>query len=154
MAGHLLDVRNLSVRFHTAYGPVDAVRNVSWHVDRGETLAILGESGSGKSTILRAVAGLIPGWSGRIAVEGKPVAGLRRDRAFQKTVQMVFQDPYASLHPRHSVDRVLSETLALQGLGDVDRRMTRLLEDVGLGRGFRFLQPLVAHLRPLRRCGM
>jgi len=56
-------------------------------------------------------------------------------------VQMVFQDPYASLHPRHSVDRVLSETLALQGLGDVDRRITRLLEDVGLGRGFRFRYP-------------
>ncbi len=137
----MLDVSDLDVWFGPAHARVTAVKGATFSVAPGESFGLVGESGSGKSTILRAVAGLISGWSGRIAVEGKPVAGLRRDRAFQKTVQMVFQDPYASLHPRHSVDRVLSETLALQGLGDVDRRITRLLEDVGLGRGFRFRFP-------------
>lgn len=137
----MLEVQGLDVWFGPTHGRVTAVQGASFVVAPGESFGLVGESGSGKSTILRAVAGLIPGWSGRIAVDGKPVSGMRRDQAFKKTVQMVFQDPYASLHPRHSVDRVLSETLALQGLGDVDRRITRLLEDVGLGRGFRFRYP-------------
>ena len=137
----MLDVQDLDVWFGPAHGRVTAVQGASFAVAPGESFGLVGESGSGKSTILRAVAGLIPGWSGRIAVDGKPVSGMPRDRAFKKTVQMVFQDPYASLHPRHSVDRVLSETLALQGLGDVDRRIARLLDDVGLGRGFRFRYP-------------
>ncbi|MBB1491590.1 MULTISPECIES: ABC transporter ATP-binding protein [unclassified Paracoccus (in: a-proteobacteria)] len=137
----MLEVQDLDVWFGPAHDRTLAVRGASFAVAAGESFGLVGESGSGKSTILRAVAGLIPGWSGRIAVDGKPVSGMRRDQAFKKTVQMVFQDPYASLHPRHSVDRVLSETLALQGLGDVDQRITRLLEDVGLGRGFRFRYP-------------
>ena len=64
---HLLEVRNLSVRFHTAQGIVDAVKNVSWHVDRGETLAILGESGSGKSVSSSAIMNLIDCPPGEIA---------------------------------------------------------------------------------------
>ena len=76
MAGHLLEVRNLSVRFHTAHGTVDAVRNVSWHVDRGETLAILGEIGSGKSVSSSAIMNLIdcpPGEivSGEVLFDGR-----------------------------------------------------------------------------------
>ena len=137
----MLKVQDLDVWFGPAHDRALAVRGVSFAVAPGESFGLVGESGSGKSTILRAVAGLIPGWSGTIAVEGKSVSGMRRDQAFKKTVQMVFQDPYASLHPRHYVGRVLSETLALQGLGDVDRRTTRLLDDVGLGRGFRFRYP-------------
>jgi len=137
----MLEVQGLDVWFGLAHDRVTAVRGASFAVAPGESFGLVGESGSGKSTILRAVAGLIPGWSGRIAVNGRAVSAMRRDRAFKKTVQMVFQDPYASLHPRHSVDRVLSETLSLQGLGDVDRRITRLLGDVGLGQGFRFRYP-------------
>ncbi|MEY8837612.1 ABC transporter ATP-binding protein, partial [Cribrihabitans sp. XS_ASV171] len=76
-----------------------------------------------------------------IEVEGKRIEGARRDRAFFKTVQMVFQDPYASLHPRHTVDQVLSETLSLHGMGDIDARVVRLLDDVGLGARFRFRYP-------------
>lgn len=137
----MLRVENLDVWFGFPPNRVDAVKSASFSVAEGESFGLVGESGSGKSTILRAIAGLIPSWSGTIEVAGKPVTGSHRDRAFYKTAQMVFQDPYASLHPRHSVDAVLSETLRLQGMDDIDRRITRLLEDVGLGRGFRFRYP-------------
>ena len=137
----MLSVADLDVWFGRPPDRVDAVRGASFSVARGESFGLVGESGSGKSTILRAIAGLVPDWSGRIEVDGRPVSGARRDRAFFKTVQMVFQDPYASLHPRHSVDAVLSETLRLQGMDDIDARIARLLDDVGLGRGFRFRYP-------------
>ncbi len=67
--------------------------------------------------------------------------GRDRSRGFYRRVQMVFQDPYASLHPRHTVDRVLSEVMRLHGLDDIDRRIPQLLDDVGLGPGFRFRYP-------------
>ncbi|MFB2532473.1 ABC transporter ATP-binding protein [Paracoccus sp. p3-h83] len=137
----MLNVDHLDVWFGRDEGRVLAVQDATFSVARGESFGLVGESGSGKSTILRAIAGLIEGWSGQITVDGQPVSGTSRDRAFHKTVQMVFQDPYASLHPRHSVDRVLSETLHLQGMGGIDARITRLLDDVGLGRGFRFRYP-------------
>ncbi|RNF35026.1 ABC transporter ATP-binding protein [Paracoccus methylarcula] len=137
----MLTIDDLDVWFGYPPDRVDAVRNAAFSVAKGESFGLVGESGSGKSTILRAVAGLIDSWSGRIEVDGHPVHARRRDRAFYKTVQMVFQDPYASLHPRHSVDAVLSEALSLQGMDDIDRRIAKLLEDVGLGRGFRFRYP-------------
>jgi ABC-type dipeptide/oligopeptide/nickel transport system ATPase subunit len=75
----------------------------------------VGESGSGKSTVLRAVCGLAPVSGGAVRLKGAPVR-TPRPRAFLRQVQMVFQDPYASLHPRHTVDRVLSEPLAIHRL--------------------------------------
>lgn len=137
----MLKIDNLDVWFGMPPDRVDAVKSAGFIVAQGESFGLVGESGSGKSTILRAVAGLIGSWSGQIEVDGKPVKGDRRDRAFYKTVQMVFQDPYASLHPRHSVDAVLSEALRLHGMGEVNQRIDKLLDDVGLGRGFRFRYP-------------
>ncbi len=137
----MLDVKNLSVWFGHPPARVDAVRNVSFSVRAGESFGLVGESGSGKSTILRAITGLAPNWSGEVTVEGEKISGNRRSRQFHKRVQMVFQDPYASLHPRHSVDSVLSETLRLQGMTDIDARIPRLLDQVGLGKGFRFRYP-------------
>ncbi|KRW97759.1 ABC transporter ATP-binding protein [Paracoccus sp. MKU1] len=137
----MLTVEDLDVWFGHPPERVDAVQSASFTVPQGESFGLVGESGSGKSTILRAIAGLIDTWSGRIEVAGETIAGRHRTRTFHKTVQMVFQDPYASLHPRHSVDRVLSETLRLQGMDRVDQRITRLLDQVGLGQGFRFRYP-------------
>ena len=137
----MLTVEALDVWFGHPPARVDAVRAAGFHVAPGESFGLVGESGSGKSTILRAVTGLIDTWSGRIEVAGQAVAGRHRSREFHKTVQMVFQDPYASLHPRHSVDRVLSETLHLQGMDRIDQRIATLLDSVGLGRGFRFRYP-------------
>lgn len=136
-----LEISNLNVWFGDGPDRVDAVKGASFAVAQGESFGLVGESGSGKSTILRAMTGLAPTWSGGITVEGTPLSGAKRDKGFFRTVQMVFQDPYASLHPRHTVDQVLSETLQLHGIGDIDNRVEQLLKDVGLDRRFRFRYP-------------
>jgi len=113
------------------------LKGVSLEVREGESYGLVGESGSGKSTLLRAIAGLAPLASGTITVNGK-VLGKRRDKAFYREVQMVFQDPYGSLHPRQTVDRLLQEPLAIHGFADGEKRIERALDEVGLGTGFRF----------------
>lgn len=138
MSGILME--NLNVWFGEHDDRVDAVIGASFSVEAGGSFGLVGESGSGKSTILRTMTGLVPTWDGRMEYLGKPL-GRMRDRSFYRTVQMVFQDPYASLHPRHSVDQLLSETLFLHGFKDINTRITRLLDDVGLGSTFRFRYP-------------
>jgi len=133
-------VHELDVWFGEGRDRVEAVRAASIDVAAGESFGLVGESGSGKSTILRALVGLVPTWRGTLAI-GEESLGRRRSRAFHHTVQMVFQDPYASLHPRHSVDQLLHETLRLHGFRDVDARIVRLLADVGLDARFRFRYP-------------
>ncbi len=135
-----IEIENLNVWFGEGADRVDAVKGASFTVASGESFGLVGESGSGKSTILRALMGLVPTWSGVMKVDGEPL-GKTRPRGFFKQVQMVFQDPYASLHPRHTVDAVLGETLRLHGFADIDARILRLLDDVGLGPSFRFRYP-------------
>ncbi|MBC6404727.1 MAG: ABC transporter ATP-binding protein [Rhodospirillales bacterium] len=135
-----LAVEKLSVTFGQGRRRVEAVRCVSFGVEAKGSYGLVGESGSGKSTVLRAVCGLAPVSTGRIEIDGKPVEG-RRSLAFARLVQMVFQDPYASLHPRHTVDRTLSEPLAIHGLNDRHRRVERALAGVGLDLSFRFRFP-------------
>lgn len=137
---NMLEIEQLNVWFGRSRDRVDAVKGATFDVGQGESFGLVGESGSGKSTILRAIVGLAPTWSGRITVQQEAVQKAR-PKAFYKTVQMVFQDPYASLHPRHSVDQVLGETLHLHGFKEIDARVVQLLEDVGLGQKFRFRYP-------------
>ena len=114
-----------------------ALKGVSLEVREGESYGLVGESGSGKSTLLKAITGLAPVASGTITVNGKTL-GKSRDKAFYREVQMVFQDPYGSLHPRQTVDRLLQEPLAIHGFADGEKRIERALDEVGLGNGFRF----------------
>ncbi|MCY1666004.1 ABC transporter ATP-binding protein [Rhizobium sp. SL86] len=134
MTREVLSVRDMVVVFDEFV----ALNGVSMSVAEGESFGLVGESGSGKSTLLRAVAGLNVFESGTLTVSGKRYEGHRRDRDFYRTVQMVFQDPYGSLHPRQTVDRLLLEPLAIHGFTDVDARIARALDEVGLGSGFRF----------------
>ncbi|EYD76012.1 Dipeptide transport ATP-binding protein DppF [Rubellimicrobium mesophilum DSM 19309] len=123
-----------------AYNGVPVVHDVSFDVAEGESFALVGESGSGKSTVLKAITGLAPEWTGSIGILGAPVSH-QPDRTLARTVQMVFQDPYGSLHPRKTVDAVLTEALAIHGIGDRDARVEAVLRDVGLDRRFRFRYP-------------
>jgi peptide/nickel transport system ATP-binding protein len=133
-------IENLNVWFSEGDDRVDAVKGANFEVPVGGSFGLVGESGSGKSTILRALTGMVKTWNGRMEMLGQEL-GPTRDKSFYRAVQMVFQDPYGSLHPRHSVDRVLSETLHLHGFSDIDNRVSKLLEDVGLGPEFRFRYP-------------
>jgi peptide/nickel transport system ATP-binding protein len=140
MTETLLETRDLDVTFRRGRDRVPAVRDVSIAVTRGESYGIVGESGSGKSTVLRAICGLAPVSGGQILLDGAPIPD-PRDAAFYRRVQMVFQDPYASLHPRHTIDRVLSEPLAIHGFDRREERIEQALAEVGLGEGFRFRYP-------------
>ncbi|WP_457577547.1 ABC transporter ATP-binding protein [Desulfomarina sp.] len=135
-----IELEHVDVWFGEGEDRVDAVIDAAFTVPLGGSFGLVGESGSGKSTILRAITGLAPTWSGRIAVLGNDL-GKERDKEFYRAVQMVFQDPYASLHPRQTVDHVLTEALALHGFDDVNRRIVDILDDVGLDQSFRFRWP-------------
>ena len=121
------------------YDGFAAVDDVGFEVAPGESFGIVGESGSGKSTVLRAICGLAPMTAGHVRLVGSD--SVPGSKAYRRCVQMVFQDPYGSLHPRQTVDRILAEPLAIHPLGDTDARIEQALADVGLGDGFRFRYP-------------
>ncbi len=132
----MIAVRDLRVSFVAA----TVVDGVSFHVPPEEMFGLVGESGCGKSTVLRVLCGLNPAWSGQVVIGGKAMSPVR-DRAFFKDVQMVFQDPYGSLHPRHTVNTALTEPLAIHGIGGADGRVAAVLDQVGLGGAFRYRYP-------------
>ena len=137
-----LEVKNLRV----TYDGFVAVSDTSFCVRPGESFGIVGESGSGKSTVLRAICGLAPRQSGDVQLIGQSSPALAvqpapGSKAFRRQVQMVFQDPYGSLHPRQTVDRLLAEPLAIHSIGDAESRIESALDEVGLGTGFRFRYP-------------
>ncbi len=136
----MIRVENLNVAFGSGRTRVQAVRNASFYVGAGESFGLVGESGSGKSTVLRAIAGLHSHWTGTIEVDGVALER-KRPRAFRKLLQMVFQDPFGSLHPRHTVDFILKEPLAIHRFDNAERRILKALDEVGLGPEFRFRYP-------------
>ena len=136
----MIRVRDLRVVFGDGDAAIHAVGGVDFDVAEGESFGLVGESGSGKSTVLRALVGFNPDWTGEIVIAGQAQTG-KRDKAFFRDCQMVFQDPYGSLHPRYTVDRILSEPIEIHRLGDADRRIGQVLRDVGLGPEFRFRFP-------------
>jgi oligopeptide transport system ATP-binding protein len=118
-------------------GEVKAVDDVSFYVKKGETLGIVGESGCGKSTTGRLLMRLIEASDGKIVFEDKEITSMTKSelRKTRRDIQMVFQDPYASLNPRHSVEQILEEPLIVHGIGSKEERRKRvkeMLEVVGL----------------------
>jgi ABC-type dipeptide/oligopeptide/nickel transport system ATPase subunit len=132
----VIELEGLSV----FYGGTPVVRDVSFAVGKAESFALVGESGSGKSTILKALAGQATEWTGRMRLGGHDLSR-RRDPALVRLCQMVFQDPYGSLHPRRTVDDTLSEPLAIHRIGGRDAAVLAALDSVGLARQFRFRLP-------------
>jgi oligopeptide transport system ATP-binding protein len=123
--------------FGRKQGEVKAVDDVSFYVKKGETLGIVGESGCGKSTTGRLLMRLIEASDGRIIFEDKEITSMSKSelRRTRRDIQMVFQDPYASLNPRHSIQQILEEPLIVHGIGTKEERKKRvqeMLEVVGL----------------------
>ncbi|NLC36002.1 MAG: ABC transporter ATP-binding protein [Alcaligenaceae bacterium] len=133
----LLDVENLVCTYATPQGPYVAVDNASFQIGVGESLGLVGESGSGKSTLSKAVMRLLAVTSGRIAYAGTDLAPLREKalKPWRRRIQMVFQDPYASLNPRRSVFDILDTVLRVHNVSDKAeraRRISAMLDRVGL----------------------
>ncbi len=139
----LVAVENLTKHYPQGGGlfgksrTVKAVDGVSFTIDEGQTLGLVGESGCGKSTLGRALLRLHEPTSGKIVIDGTDVTSLGAAplRAFRRRAQIIFQDPYASLNPRMTVQQILSEPLQIHHLdGDHVERVGRLLDRVGLRR--------------------
>ena len=136
----MLSIDHLNITFGSGEEANHALKDITFSVSEGESFGLVGESGSGKSTVLNCISGLLNHWTGEIQVDGEAVTQ-KRDLAFYRKVQLVFQDPYSSLHPRHTIDRTLKEPLAIHGFTDINQRVEQVLKDVDLGPQFRFRYP-------------
>ena len=138
MSDVILEVKNLKKYFKTAKGRLHAVDDVSFTLERGTTLGVVGESGCGKSTLGRSILRLIEPTSGEVKFEGKDVAALstKEMRAMRKDMQIIFQDPYSSLDPRKTVYQAISEPIIKHKLikdkDALEKRVLELMETVGL----------------------
>jgi len=135
-----IEVNSLSLSF--GHGPAanQVLDRVSFDVAAGESFGLVGESGSGKTTVLRCLAGQYHHWRGQLHIGGKPLTG-KLDRERCRQVQMVFQDPYGSLHPRQTVYTALAEPLRIHGIDHEPERIDAILDKVGLNNDFRFRYP-------------
>jgi peptide/nickel transport system ATP-binding protein len=136
-SGALLDVDNLVVEYPVGPKTVHAVSGVSLQIARGETLGLVGESGCGKSTLGRAVLQLRRPTSGRVRFDGQDLTAMQGDalRLMRRRVQLIFQDPIASLNPRRKIGDIVAEPLVISGVRDPDernRRVHEVLSAVGL----------------------
>ena len=138
MAEKLLEVKNLRKYFNTAKGVLHAVDDVSFYINKGETLGLVGESGCGKSTTGRLLIRLLDATEGEVLFEGKDINKLRKPamRKMREEMQIVFQDPYASLNPRLTVSEIIAEPLIVNKVfkskADREARVEELMDIVGL----------------------
>ena len=136
----MIELEGVSVTYGAGPTLIQAACDVSFRIPAGDALGLVGESGAGKSTVLRAVAGLIQHAKGSVVIDGREFSN-RRPRESRKIIQMVFQDPYGSLHPNHTVDQTLSAPIAIHRLGNAESRIMAALSEVGLGREHRYRYP-------------
>lgn len=136
----MIDVRNLNLTFGEGAKTTQVLTDVNIAVREGEIFGLVGESGSGKTTVLKCLAGLFTHWKGELEIDGQQLEHrIGRDRC--RLVQMVFQDPYGSLHPRHTIGDILEEPLQIHRIDQRDQRINTILAKVGLNRAFRSRYP-------------
>ena len=146
MSDEILQINHLKKYFKTPKGMLHAVDDVSFSIDRGKTLGIVGESGGGKSTLGRTVIRLLEPTEGQIIFDGKDVSAISKRQAgeLRKEMQMVFQDPYASLNPRFTVSQAIAEPLKIFKLysgEELENRVEDLMKTVGLAMRFKNAYP-------------
>ena len=138
MADHILEVNHLKKYFKAPRGMLHAVDDVSFTLDRGITLGVVGESGCGKSTLGRSILRLIEPTSGQVKFEGRDIAAISRRemRHMRKEMQIIFQDPYSSLDPRKTIYQAISEPITehklIRDKAELEERVLQLMETVGL----------------------
>ncbi|MCW2474928.1 ABC transporter ATP-binding protein [Candidatus Symbiopectobacterium sp. NZEC151] len=133
----LLSLRDVHTEYQTAQGTVSAVNGISLDIHPGETLGLVGESGCGKSTLSKTILRLLPTSQGSIIFDGEDITHHKASRlaSLRQRVQMIFQDPYASLNPRHSIQHILETPLVVHGMGsraERQRAVREILDKVGL----------------------
>ncbi|MCL2670373.1 MAG: ATP-binding cassette domain-containing protein, partial [Syntrophaceae bacterium] len=135
---NLLEVNNLKKYFKTKYGMLHAVDDISFTIEKGKTLGVVGESGCGKTTTGRVILRLIEPTGGSVYFEGEDLFALTPEqmRLKRREMQIIFQDPFASLNPRKTINQIISQPLKLHGLYqnkyERQRRVLELMETVGL----------------------
>lgn len=141
----ILEIKHLKKYFETKAGLLHAVDDVSFSVEKGETLGVVGESGCGKSTLGRTIQHLLDATDGTIIFKGRDVTHLskRETRDFMKEVQMIFQDPYSSLNPRMTVKQIIMEPLLIDGMKkkEAEAKVREMMETVGLDARFENAYP-------------
>lgn len=141
----LVETQNLKKYFKSGAGTVHAVDDISFEINEGETVGLVGESGCGKSTLGRTLIHLNESTEGKILFEGKDVTKLnKKDMVeYRKKVQMIFQDPYSSLDPRQTVSDIIKEPLKLSGMANeaVEAKTRELMDTVGIEKRLRMSYP-------------
>lgn len=137
----LLETQNLKKYFATPSGALHAVDGVNFKLEKGKTLGVVGESGCGKSTLGRVILHLLDNTGGKIFFEGEDITSVSKKklRELRQDMQIVFQDPYASLNPRKTVSQTVAEPLEIEGKlsrKEIDARVAELMDTVGLARRY------------------
>lgn len=147
MAERLIEARNLKKYFNTKKGLLHAVDDVNFYINKGETLGLVGESGCGKSTTGRVVLRLLEATDGEIIFEGKDILQFNKQqmRQMRQEMQIVFQDPFASLNPRMSLSDIITEPLVVNKVFkskvDMQKRVKELMDTVGLAERLKNVYP-------------
>lgn len=139
MSDTILEVHNLKKYFKVPAGTLHAVDNVSFHIDKGETLGLVGESGCGKSTVGRVILRLIPHTDGQVIYKGEDILSYdnRKMQNLRKKMQIIFQDPYSCLDPRKTIGQIIAEPLRIHKTypaGEINGRVLDLMAKGGVSR--------------------
>ncbi len=136
----MIEIHDLNLSFGEREAATQVLKNIHLAVEENESFGLVGESGSGKTTILKCLAGIFNHWTGHLEIDGFTLEK-KLQKARCRNIQMVFQDPYGSLHPLHTVESTLKEPLTIHGMDRKDERIDEILVKVGLGPDFRYRYP-------------